>query len=441
MKEEQKQHLLIEYLISSPETFVICKKIIEPKYFDPELRKSVKFILDYHTKYNAIPEPELIQVETDKQFKKHIITKDKIEYTCKEIEDFCRKKALQNAVIDAAEIIQNQQSENFGKVEEIVKDALSISIDTDLGLNYFDDPLTRLENLSLQPLRIPLGMDSVDDLMGGGLAKGEILLVCANSGGGKSITLLNIAHNLVRNGLDVVYITLELSEQLVAQRMDMLMSEIHAALHQQKYKEVANSINKIKHTENVGEFLVKRMSSGSNANDIRSYLKEHELSKGKLPDMLIVDYLDLMAPTQKVPPQEIWTRDKLATEQLKDIGEEYQLLIATASQLNRSALDADILHQGHTAGGISKVNTVDWQIAIIQTPMQKAQGEIVFQFLKSRSSDAVGKMATMIWDNNSLRIKNKPKKDFIKEGIEKRSFRGLPNKSKNTIDDLLNNID
>jgi archaellum biogenesis ATPase FlaH len=438
MKDELKEHLLIEYMLSSADIFVICKKIIQSNYFVPDLKKSVNFIIEYHDKYNAIPTPDIIEAETGKQFKIHQITKDQIKYVCDEIQQFCRKKALMQAILDGAEIIQKNNQEKYGEIEEMVKDALSISIDTDLGLNYFADPLKRLEEQSLQPLRTPLGMNEIDDLMGGGLAKGEILLVCANSGGGKSITLLNIAHNLVRSGHDVAYISLELSENLVAQRMDMMMTKIHAALHQQKHQEVGNELMKIIKNESLGDFHIKRMPSGSNANDIRGFLKEYELSFGKLPDMLIIDYLDLMAPIQKVPPQEIWTRDKLTTEQLKDIGEDYQLLIATASQLNRSALDADILHQGHTAGGISKVNTVDWQIAIIQTPMQKSAGEIMFQFLKSRSSDAVGKTVSMVWDNNTLLIKNKNPKNYIREGLlEKKTLKGLPNKSKVSFDDLI----
>ena len=139
----------------------------------------------------------------------------------------------------------------------------------------------------------------------------------------------------------------------------------------------------------------------------RAYLKEFELKFGYLPDLLIVDYLDIMGANEKVNADNVWEKDKRAAEQLRDIAFDYNMYIAAASQQNRSAIDAQELNQSHIAGGLSKVNTVDIYASIIMTPTMKAAGEIGFSFLKTRNSDGVGKTVYMMWDNKTLRILNK----------------------------------
>jgi hypothetical protein len=156
------------------------------------------------------------------------------------------------------------------------------------------------------------------------------------------------------------------------------------------------------------------MPSATNANAIRAYLKEFELKNGFIPDMLIVDYLDKMSPNEKISADNISEKDKLSSEQLNDIGFDYNMFIATASQQNRSAIDAQELNQSHIAGGLTKVNAVDIYISIILTPSMKAGGEVGFSFLKTRSNDGVGKTVYLRWEGRTLRILN-PKSDN-KEG-------------------------
>jgi hypothetical protein len=231
-----------------------------------------------------------------------------------------------------------------------------------------------------------------------------MLLLSANSGGGKSITLANLAENFLFQGLNVLYISLELSEDMIAQRFDTMFTGVPSVNWKAKYKDIASTIRDI--GKEVGKLTIKRMHVGTNANAIRAYLKEFELLYGYVPDLLVVDYLDIMGPNQHVSADNISEKDKQAAEQLRDILFDYNMFGATASQQNRSAIDAQELNHSHIAGGLTKVNTVDWYISIILTPTMKAAGEIGFTFLKSRSSDAVGKTIYLQWDNNSLRIKN-----------------------------------
>jgi len=400
-----KQKLLVEYLISSADTFAMCKSIVKADYFEPSLRQTVEFVHEYYDKYSAIPTPDQIEAETDVKVKTQTITRDQIEYCTNEIEGFCRRMALQQAIYSAPEMIAEGK---YAEVEQRVKDAISVSLNKDLGLQYFEDPFGRTEAEASQPQRTSTGWRAFDDVLYGGLARTEMLLLTANSGGGKSIALANLAVNFTLQGFNVLYLTLELSESLVAKRFDTMYTGTPSPLWAQQHQNIAATLTAIK--DSVGKLTIKYMPTGTNANAIRGYLKEFELSEGYIPDLLIVDYLDLMGANEKVSADNIWEKDKRAAEQLRDIGNYYNLFIATASQQNRAALDAEELHQGHIAGGISKVNTVDIHASIVLNSAMKAEGVIGFVFLKTRSSDGVGKTIYLDWDNTSLRIQN-PKGD------------------------------
>lgn len=397
-----KQQLLLEYLISSVDTFALCKSIVKPEYFDPELRRGVEFIHEYYDKYSSIPTTEQIIAEAELTLKQRQITRDQIAYCADEIEQFCRRKAMQHAIVQASKYIEK---DDYGTVETMVRNALSVSLNRDLGISYFDKPLDRLEMQSQQPLRTPTKWTEFDNLLNGGLARKEILLFSANSGGGKSITLANLAVNMLEQGFNVLYLSFELSEELIAQRFDTMFTGIPSVLSQQKYKDIAASLVQL--APHMGKMQIKHMPSGTTSNQVRAYLKEFELKNGFTPDLLIVDYLDIMGSNEKVSADNVWEKDKRATEQLRDIAFDYDLYIATASQQNRSAIDAQELNQSHIAGGLSKVNTVDVYASVILTPTMKASGEIGFSFLKTRNSDGVGKTIYLKWDNRNLRILNK----------------------------------
>lgn len=420
MDKNNKQKLLLEYMISSPDIFALCRNILKSSYFTPDYRRAVDFLHNYYDKYSATPSIDQINAETSVVLKKQDVTKDQINYCTDEIEAFCRQKAIESAIvtITASDLIKKGDS---GKIEQLVRDAISVSLTKDLGIHYFDNPLERLEENAKAPQRISTGWRDVDNSLGGGLARTELLLVSANSGGGKSITLANLAVNMVLQGLNVLYISLELSETMVAQRFDTMFTGVPSVNWQSHMYDMANTIEKI--GPNAGELTIKRMSSGTSAMAIRAYLKEFELKRGIIPDLLVVDYLDLMGSNEQVSADNIWEKDKRATEQLRDILDDYQMMGATASQQNRAAIDATELNQGHIAGGISKVNTVDWYISIVMTPAMKIAGEMMFVFLKSRSSDAVGTQVLLKWDNTWLRVSNADKQqeeDRFEESIQQK---------------------
>lgn len=397
----KKQRLILDYLASSPDIFALCAGILKPKYFDPELRSTMKFMQSYYEEYHNIPTPDQIWAETEIEVEERVITTDKFKYCCNEIELFCRRSALREAILAAPEQIEN---EDYGTLETAIKNAITISLNKHLGTDYFSDVAQSLAKLCTDQVIISTGWADVDGLLNGGIQRGTLTLFSAGSGGGKSITMLNLGLNLIEQNYDVLYLSLELSEELIAERTTTAITGIGRADMKGMMSEAIDGVESYHQRKGTGKLIIRQMPSGINCNDVRAYLKEYELKHGKLPDAIIVDYLDLMGPTEKISSENAFAKDKSVSEGLRNIAVEYDLLMITASQLNRAAVGADNLDHSHIAGGISKINTTDVYIAIILSETLKAAGQIAFNFQKTRSSDGVGKTIYLKWDRKRLRI-------------------------------------
>lgn len=411
-----KQRLLLRYLISSSNLFAVANPIIKPEYFDPEIRKASKFIQTYYDEYRALPDTDQIAAETSVELTTTDVTGDKYAYCVHEVEQFCKRKAMEHAVLQSVGLIEKG---DYGSVETLIRDAVTVSITRTLGLDYYDNPLERLERLRNSAKPVSTGWKDVDEILGGGFNWGDLVLWSANSGGGKSITMENYAENMNRMGYHGVYFSFELSEDLISKRHDSIVTGIHQAEVLTRYKEVAANV--VNQREGKGTLMIVKMESPT-PNDLRAYLKEYELKYKRKPAFIVVDYISLMRSDERVEAGDVYTRDKYVSEALKNIGaEQDNCIIVTASQQNRDAIDKIDLNQGNIAGGISKIDACDIYISIVMTDAMRAAGDMMFQFLKTRSSDGVGKNAHLAWDAKTLRVTNSNKDNTISFKGEGRS--------------------
>jgi replicative DNA helicase len=217
-----------------------------------------------------------------------------------------------------------------------------------------------------------------------------------------------MGHNLLKRGLNGVYISLEMRDKVVAKRLDSMISRISGKNIFSNKLKVGEAVEAARE-EGYGRFFIKRMREGSTTADhIISYLRELEAVHGFKPDFVIVDYIDLMASVQKHGGDNMFTKDKFVTEEVRAIGFDFDCLMISASQLGRDAIVATreqkSLDQAHIQGGISKINTSDLVVALVKDEAMDAQGIYRFEFLKSRNSNAVNKKLEMKWDAESLRI-------------------------------------
>jgi archaellum biogenesis ATPase FlaH len=404
MFEIEKQKILIEQLLGSADLFARCNGILKPEYFDSSLQKSVGFIRNYFEEYREIPANYIVKAETNIEFEPKPCSKGEIKYASKEIEKFCRYSAVINAVWKAPSL---HEKGDYDGIWQIIKEAAAVSLSADLGISYFDNVEGRLRDLLTNSPTMSTGWLEVDDAIGGGINKQELILLAGASGVGKSVTLSNLSINLIEQGYNGIYFSLELADRIVSKRFDSLTSGISQSEILTNIEKVAENVEKFKNSKNVGELFIKRLpESITTANHIRAYLKEFEQTYGYTPDFIIIDYIDLMATNKGVSQENIWLADKFKSEEVRAIGADFDLAVITASQIGRAGSSADKLEQGHIQGGYSKVQTADIMIGLLQSDQMRAAEEFMFEYLKTRNSGGVGTHTLLHWNPLTLRISN-----------------------------------
>jgi|694.fasta_scaffold00062_67 archaellum biogenesis ATPase FlaH len=396
----EKQKLIIEYLLSSADVFTITNNIIEYKYFDPEYRYAVKFIKKYFDQFSALPDLDQVYAESDIQFKHQELTKDKIEYCINEVEFFCQIKAAEKAVFEASEIIAG--GKDIHQIKSIIDKASEVAIHKTVGVSFFDDPDIMLDQISSQPA-ISSGYSLLNDYLGDGLRRTEFLLLAANSGGGKSMVMANIGLNLVEQGYNVLYVSLELSVSMIYKRYVSMVTGINQRDIEKNKQEAAIKIKNAA-SSNSGMLFIEQMPVGTTSNQLRALLREFELKRKCIPDCIVLDYIDLLGTNDRISADNVNQKDKAASEEFRQILVDYNMIGISASQQNRGGVEAKEVNHSHIAGGISKIQTCDVYISIIFTDIMKQQGEMAFLLLKTRSSDGVGKTVHLSWNANALRV-------------------------------------
>jgi archaellum biogenesis ATPase FlaH len=354
------QELFIRFLISDADLFARSQSIIKSKYFNKRFQPTVDFLVNYAIDHAAIPSVDQVRA-VGGIFSLDVldtVTKEHQDWFLSEFEQFCRHRAIDDAIVRSAELLENR---HYGDVENLIKDAVQIGLVKDLGLSYFEDPAKRLNNIRNKGGAVSTGWKRLDEKLYGGLNRGEITIFAGGSGAGKSLWLQNFALNWVLDGLNVIYISLELDEDLISLRLDAMLTNMGTRDVMRGIDDVALKIALTCKKAKPGHLQVKQMPNGINANDLRAYIREVEIQLGIRFDALIVDYLDLMMPiSSKVSPSDLFVKDKFVTEELRNLASERRMLCVTASQLNRClALDTKIISNGKEIE-IKDVQVGDW---------------------------------------------------------------------------------
>lgn len=397
------QEFFLCLMVSKPELYARCQNILKADYFTRQLRPVMAFILQYGNDYKAVPSLDLIQSKTGKALQAIPVTRDVEEWFLDEIEKFCRHMEMSNIILNSPDELEKG---NYGVIEAQIKEAMSISLQKDLGTDYFSDPAERLLRIRTSQKAISTGWRALDEKLFGGWAKKTLNIFAGQPGAGKSAFLQNISINYMEMGMNVVYITLELSEELVACRFDSMICEVPSKGITGKGEEIAMKLGVLQKRRHMGSLRIKKMPEGSTTtNDIRAYLREYEIQTGIRPDVVAVDYLDLVSPNNpKINPTDTFTKDKFVSEELRALSFELDCILMTASQLNRNSIDSALFDMSHIAGGISKLNTADNVMAIYRTVAMKERGLYELQLMKTRTSDGVGSRVVLAVHKETMRI-------------------------------------
>jgi KaiC/GvpD/RAD55 family RecA-like ATPase len=397
----EMQKLFLQMMITNASLYTRVMNIMNSENFDKSLRPVAEFYKEHTTKFNILPDPAQIKAVTGQDIEPiSNLTTGHYDWFFEEFESFTKRQELERAILKAVKFLDEG---DFSPVEKLIKDAVQICLQKDMGTDYFADPAARINKYFNSGGQVSTGWPQVDKILYGGFSRGELNIFAGGSGSGKSLVMMNIALNWLQAGMSGVYVTLELSEELTSLRTDAMLTQMGT---KEIRKDISSAELKVKMVgKKSGKYRVKGLPAQSNVNDIRAYLKEVQIQTGINIDFVMIDYLDLVMPVSvKVNPNDQFIKDKYVAEELRNLAKEMGILMVTASQLNRSAVDEIEFDHSHIAGGISKINTADNVFGIFTSRAMKERGKYQIQCMKSRSSTGVGAKIDLEYDINTMRI-------------------------------------
>ena len=387
--------------LADAESFVRAQNIFMYRHYDAHLRDAAKFIYDYAQEYKTLPEVDMVNAKTGAELQSASdIDPKHFDWFLDEYERFARHKELEMAILASADMLEKGE---YGSVEEKIKKAVQVGLTKDMGTDYFDDPKSRLQALKDNNGTVATGWKNFDKKLFGGFNRGELNIFAGGSGAGKSLFLQNLAVNYAEQGLNCVYITLELSENLTAMRIDAMMTETPT---RDIYKDLDTVDLKVKmKAKKAGQFRIKYIASGATAIDVRAYIKEFEIQHNIKCDVVLIDFLDFLMPMNKrVSPSDLFVKDKYVSEELRNLAVDLNAILITASQLNRASVEEIEFDHSHISGGLSKIQTADNVIGIFTSRAMRERGKYQIQFMKTRSSSGVGHKVDLEFNVDTLRI-------------------------------------
>jgi len=392
----------------------------------------VRDIIKFFTKYNRLPSKEILEIEVlkrkDLTTTESNIVPDAIknlnklpldkEWLLNETERYFQQRAVYLAILDSIQIIDGKDEKRTeDAIPSLLQEALGITFDMQIGHSYFDDMSTRHDFYSLKEEGILFDIDILNKITGGvGLRKKTLTCVAGPPGGGKSIFLCHTAASTLSKGKNVLYITMEMSEFKIAERIDanLLDIEISKVKHLDK-KTFESRINKLK-KKTEGNLVVKEFAPGSvHAGHFRALLEELKVKRGFVPDLICIDYLNICASQRvKNNAANSYTIIKSVSEELRAIAVDYDLPVLTGTQLTRSAMGASDVDMGDTSESIGITHTLDLYLAIINTDELTALGQVMLKQLKNRYGD-------LAYYNKFVVGLDKPKMRFfnLEDGAQK----------------------
>ncbi len=395
------QRLFLEMMLEDAQNYVRVQNIYNPENFDRSLRPAAEFVREHTDRHKTLPSRDQISATTGIKLE-HIpdLNEGHFEWFMQEFEKFTKRQELERAILKAADMLEKG---DFDPVEKLVKDAVQISLTKDMGTDYFHDARASIEGYYDNAGVISTGWPQLDRVLYGGFGRGQLNIFAGGSGSGKSLVMMNIALNWLQAGLSGVYISLELSEELCALRTTAMLSNMGTKEIRKDLDTAAMKVNLV--GKKSGRYQIKALPAQSNINDIRAYLKEVQIQTGMKVDFVMVDYLDLLMPVSaKVSPNDLFVKDKYVSEELRNLAAELNVLLVTASQLNRSAVEEVEFDHSHISGGISKINTADNVFGIFTSRAMKERGRYQIQCMKTRSSNGVGMKIDLEYNIETMRI-------------------------------------
>lgn len=405
MSEQSVEQIIFENLINDDEYFRIAIPHLTEDYFETKIQKSLfKFISIFSERHNKAPNQKILGLMA-KEFTgfdqdEYNDTRELIDsltgreenrdWLVERTEKFCRDKSLFNAIYKSIKIMEGEEKDlNKEAIPSLLQDALAISFDKQVGHDFYEDAASRYEFYHLKEDRIPFRLEMLNRVTKGGAAKKTLNAVLAGINVGKSLFLCDIAASSLYQGHNVLYITLEMAEEKIAERIDCNLLDIKIDdLARMKKEDFISGINGIK-GKSSGQLIIKEYPTcGAHVGHFRALLEELKLKKNFIPDVICVDYINICASQKyKSTNYNSYFAIKAIAEELRGLMVEYNCVGWTATQLTRTGYGNSDFDMTDTSESFGLPAALDFFIGIIRTDELDALGQLMVKQLKSRYND------------------------------------------------------
>jgi len=403
--QERLEHIIIGNLLSDDDYFRKVIPFLKTEYFTGESKTLLRKIQDYADKYNKAPTRQAlaIAIEEDRTITEgelpilsewlqsaEVESVDK-EWIIDQTEKYCKDKAVYNAIMDSIQIIDGRDKDRGpDSLPDLLSKALQVGFDNNVGHDYIENADQRYEFYHRLEEKMPFDLAMFNEITEGGLANKTLNVALAGTGVGKSLFMCHMAANCISQGKSVLYITLEMSEERIAERIDANLMNLPIGqlkdLSKQMFEDRIQKINeKIQ-----GRLIVKEYPTASaHAGHFKALLNELKLKRNFRPDIIFIDYLNICSSSRfrAGSSANSYTIIKSIAEELRGLAVEYDVPIVTATQTTRSGYNSSDVELTDTSESFGLPATADLMFALISTEELEKLGQIMVKQLKNRYSD------------------------------------------------------
>ena len=398
---------VLSNLIFNEDYFRRVYPYIKSEYFDDGSLKKIFDTYSYYVdEYKEPPSVEALKISLDKRkdmnedtYKGVMSTVDSFQrdpdtntdWLVKETEKFCQDKDLFNSIRKAILIIDGEDKEHDkGSIPDLLSDSLSISFDTSIGHDYIDDYESRYDFYHRKEERLPFDIELLNKVTKGGLPRKSMTVLLATTGGGKSLVKCHMAANYLLTGKNVLYITMEMAEERIAERIDANMMDTTIDDLKLLTRDVYEKrINRIK-SKATGKLVVKEYPTGSaHVGHFRHLLNELKMKRGFTPDVIFIDYLNICASARVkgAAAANSYTLVKSIAEEVRGLAMEFNAAVVTSSQFNRDGYGNSDVDLTNTSESMGITHTADCILGLISSEDLEQLGQLMIKQLKNRWGD------------------------------------------------------
>ena len=438
---ERIERTTLKNLIHNDEYARKVLPFLKEEYFTERFDK-ILFREIYHfiTKYNNLPTKEALSIElnnrkdvNETEYKTitdilGTLNKEQIDqkWLVETTEKFCKDRAIHNAILGGIQILDGKDKAHSPEyLPEMLSQALSVSFDQKIGHDYLTETKERYDFYKRKEERLELDLDFFNKITRGGIPSKTLNICLAGTGGGKTMFMTHLASSILLQGRNVLYITLEMAEERIAERIDANLLNVGMSdLEELPYQMYETKINKLQ-SKTTGKLIIKEYPTASaHTGHFKNLLNELALKKSFKPDILFVDYLNIAASARFKAGANVnsYTYIKAIAEELRGLAVEYNIPVFSATQTTRGGYVSSDVGMEDTAESFGLPATADFMFALISSEDLEQKNQILIKQLKNRYNDpTVNRKFIVGVDRSKMRlydVEQKAQEDLVDTGQE-----------------------